>query len=307
MRSCWNSGSLRPSREFTLRISIVALLVAAFTQTGCINADVRPQSLAAVAAAPKVSANIASEDWGALLRSGRQAMRAERYSEAEMRFGKALTSVAGISRHDARTRTSLSSLVRLAARHEALGSADDADRVLSLVRGEIGRRGIDSFEAARYEDLYRDLAQLQRVANEDSAPRPKPSKEDRYDGLIARTARSYRVDPALVKAVVAAESNFESRAVSRVGAQGLMQLMPETAKAMGVRSPFTPSENLRGGVRYLRKMLDRYGQLKLALAAYNAGPAAVDRHGGVPPYPETTGYIERVLDFYQGFQGHFAN
>ena len=122
-----------------------------------------------------------------------------------------------------------------------------------------------------------------------------------------RDWQSFRVDPALVKAVVATESNFEITAVSRAGAQGLMQLMPETAREMGVLAPFKPSENLRGGVRYLREMLDRYGDTRLALAAYNAGPEAVDRHGGIPPYPETEDYVARVLDYYRGYQSQFAN
>jgi soluble lytic murein transglycosylase-like protein len=111
----------------------------------------------------------------------------------------------------------------------------------------------------------------------------------------------------LVKAVMAAESNFEKSAVSRVGAQGLMQLMPTTAREMGVVSPFVPSDNIRGGVRYLSEMLDRYGDVKFALAAYNAGPRAVDRHGGIPPYPETRAYVKRVLGFYREYQVEFTN
>ena len=81
-----------------------------------------------------------------------------------------------------------------------------------------------------------------------------------------------------------------------------MQLMPATAREMGVRSPFQAQDNLRGGVRYLRKLLDRYHELEPALAAYNAGPAAVDRYGGIPPFPETEAYIKRVLGFYEGYR-----
>jgi soluble lytic murein transglycosylase-like protein len=100
---------------------------------------------------------------------------------------------------------------------------------------------------------------------------------------IRHAATSYNVDPALVKAVVAAESNIVPRAVSAVGAKGLMQLMPQTARAMGVRRPFVPRENIRVGVRYLRSLLDRFDELDHVLAAYNAGPHAVLRYGGVPP------------------------
>jgi soluble lytic murein transglycosylase len=127
-----------------------------------------------------------------------------------------------------------------------------------------------------------------------------------YDGLIGLTAREHQVQPALVKAVIAAESNFDSSAVSRKGAQGLMQLMPGTAEQMGVSNPFQPTDNVRGGTRYLRSMLDRYGDLSRALAAYNAGPSAVDRYGGVPPFQETRDYVNRVLTYYRAYHGDFG-
>jgi len=116
-----------------------------------------------------------------------------------------------------------------------------------------------------------------------------------YDEMIGLTAREQRVQPALVKAVIAAESSFDPAAVSRKGAQGLMQLMPATARDLGVDDPLEPKDNVRGGTRYLRSMLDRYGDLSRALAAYNAGPTAVDRYGGIPPYRETQDYVNRVL------------
>jgi soluble lytic murein transglycosylase-like protein len=109
-----------------------------------------------------------------------------------------------------------------------------------------------------------------------------------------------------VKAVIAAESNFDPEAVSRAGAQGLMQLMPHTAAKLGVDDPLRPIENVRGGARYLREMLDRYRDLSVALAAYNAGPRAVDRHGGVPPYRETQDYVRRVLTYYRHYHGDFG-
>lgn len=120
--------------------------------------------------------------------------------------------------------------------------------------------------------------------------------------LIRRVSLRHGMDPALVKAVIAAESNFEANAVSRAGAVGLMQLMPATAAELGVYAPFEPGENVSGGVRYLKKMLERFDVLDHALAAYNSGPETVDRYQGVPPYPETRAYVARVLRFYSKYQ-----
>lgn len=126
------------------------------------------------------------------------------------------------------------------------------------------------------------------------------------DRMIRLAAHESQVQPALVKAVIKAESNFDPQAVSRRGAKGLMQLMPKTARAMGVHDPLHPGQNVRGGARYLRTMLDRYGDLRLAVAAYNAGPRAVDRFGGVPPYRETRAYVDRVLTYYRAYHGEFG-
>ena len=121
-----------------------------------------------------------------------------------------------------------------------------------------------------------------------------------YAELIHAIAAENGVDPALVKAIIRAESNFDRRAVSRKGAQGLMQLMPGTAGRYAVGNAFDPAENIRGGVRYLRFLQDRFpGQLHLAVAAYNAGENAVLRYQGIPPYAETRQYVARVLRLYE--------
>jgi len=121
-----------------------------------------------------------------------------------------------------------------------------------------------------------------------------------YADLINFIAAENGVDPALVKAIIRAESNFDQRAVSRKGAQGLMQLMPGTAGRYAVGNTFDPAENIRGGVRHLRFLQDHFpGQLHLAVAAYNAGEAAVLRYKGIPPYAETRQYVARVFKLYE--------
>ena len=126
---------------------------------------------------------------------------------------------------------------------------------------------------------------------------------DRYEGEITRLATDHGVDPALVKAVIKAESNYDNRAISRKGALGLMQLMPETARLRNVDNPFNPVQNIEGGVRHLKYLLSTFDDLKLVLAAYNAGENAVRRYGGVPPYPETRNYVATVLAHYGRYSG----
>jgi soluble lytic murein transglycosylase-like protein len=114
------------------------------------------------------------------------------------------------------------------------------------------------------------------------------------------------VPAALVKAVIAAESSFDPGALSPKGAMGLMQLMPATASDLGVDEPFEDDQNVHGGTRYLRWLFERYGDWQRTLAAYNAGPEAVDRYDGVPPYRETRDYVRRVLSYYRRFHADFA-
>jgi len=123
-----------------------------------------------------------------------------------------------------------------------------------------------------------------------------------YTPFINKYAKQHNIKPSLIKAVITTESCFDKKAVSRVGAKGLMQLMPQTAKELGVKDVFNAEQNIAGGVRYLRMMLDEFKQNeKLALAAYNAGPNAVKKYKGIPPYKETQKYVKRVLKHSKKF------
>jgi hypothetical protein len=146
---------------------------------------------------------------------------------------------------------------------------------------------IDHFEAAPAEP----------VSNVKAPPPPKPNEQPIDLNEVVKTASgTYQLDPDLVNSVIRAESGFNARAVSPKGAQGLMQLMPQTASQLGVQNSFDPRSNVEGGTRYLRELLERYNfDLIKALAAYNAGPQRVEQYGGVPPYYETKAYVARIV------------
>jgi soluble lytic murein transglycosylase-like protein len=125
---------------------------------------------------------------------------------------------------------------------------------------------------------------------------------DRYDRIITRAARKHGVDDTLIKAVIRAESDFDKYAISNKGAQGLMQLMPKTAKDLAVKNSFDPHENINAGVRYLKRQLKNFqNNVPLALAAYNAGENTVRRYGRIPPYEETRTFVDRVLRYWDEF------
>lgn len=134
-----------------------------------------------------------------------------------------------------------------------------------------------------------------------TVPAGLSARRERLWPTVQEAARTNGLDPNLVDLVIRMESGYNSEAVSPKGARGVMQLMPGTASLYGVRDAFNPFENIRGGVRYLRDLLQRFdSNVALALAAYNAGPDAVDRHGGVPPYNETRAYVRTILTAYSG-------
>ncbi|MCF8031402.1 MAG: lytic transglycosylase domain-containing protein [Desulfohalobiaceae bacterium] len=167
-------------------------------------------------------------------------------------------------------------------------------------------------QAVQAEGLfyYKDENGVMHVTDTPDSKKYKPFcvfGDKRYsrkelEWLVRKYGARYGVDPNLGVAVLKAESDFQRGAESSSGAQGLMQIMPVTQKDLGVKDPFDPEDNIAAGVRYLGWLLEKYDRVRLAVAAYNAGPGIVDQYGGIPPYQETKEYVERVISFYSRFQ-----
>jgi soluble lytic murein transglycosylase-like protein len=177
-----------------------------------------------------------------------------------------------------------------AAAHSQIYTYVDADGL---------RHYTDVPDNNRYRLLI--LSPRDRTASGDRYDAMLLAKAGRYDSIIEKAATAESVEPNLLRAVIVVESGFNSRAVSKRGAMGLMQLMPATATRFGVSNPYDPLQNVHAGARYLKFLIDRFGQdVRLALAAYNAGEDAVDRNGGqIPPFSETMAYVPRVMKIYQ--------
>ena len=202
----------------------------------------------------------------------------------------------------------IKSLLVMAAAAAAASAAVPASADIYSFKDERGVvhftniKGMDS----RYRLVRREDGSPIKGYSDSAAKVYVPSQEDirRYSSIIQTASKAYGVEPSLIHAVISAESAYNQYAVSRTGAMGLMQLMPDTARRYGVQNMMDPTENIHGGVRYLADLLALFkGRIDLAVAAYNAGENAVIRYGlTIPPYAETRHYVPRVLGFYHSFQ-----
>lgn len=173
-----------------------------------------------------------------------------------------------------------------------------------------GPGGAPPAAAGPFASLVAEALERAQAQDGAAAPEPNPASSGpnpippaAIDQLVGQNAATWQVDPSLIKAVIANESGFDAGATSPAGAMGLMQLMPGTAASLGVGDAYNPAQNVSGGTRYLKGLLQRYnGDLRLAVAAYNAGPDAVDKYGGIPPYAETQSYVSNVLDSYARYR-----
>ena len=165
---------------------------------------------------------------------------------------------------------------------------------------EVYRFNNDSAETVgdAVDDRFQSLRVIKKVAVKD--------EEIHYIPIVIKAAIKHQIDPAVIMAIIMVESGFNPRAVSKKGAKGLMQLMPPTAKALGVKNPFNPTDNINGGVKYFKRKLNKFnGNVKLALAAYNAGSRNVKKYKGIPPFRATKIYVKKVLEYYRVYKNHF--
>ena len=185
-----------------------------------------------------------------------------------------------------------------------ISSLDVTLKRIDEIKSKFEATNVDEASARKFDNALSKALQRnenintsQYILNPHTKSYKYTSVENEIESLITKHAEKNNLDPSLVRAVVKAESNFNPNAVSPVGAQGLMQLMPSTAKGLGVQDVFDPEQNIAGGTAYLRNMLDQFGSVPLALAAYNAGPGAVQKYGGVPPYKETQNYVNKIMTY----------
>lgn len=176
---------------------------------------------------------------------------------------------------------------------QTAGSSMFGELLQSKMRSQMG------MTSSQAPSIRQSLVNLGNLTQVSSPVQKNKASGDVYE-IINQAAHQYGVDSSLIKAIIQTESSFNQHAVSRAGAEGYMQLMPATARSLGVTDSFNAQQNIFGGTKYLKQMLDRYdGNRDLALAAYNAGPGNVDRYGGIPPFNETQNYVRKVNQLYR--------
>lgn len=178
----------------------------------------------------------------------------------------------------------------------------DENGVICYTNAPLGKKPDKVLKEKKADMRTQNQARVRSHAVNKTAAAPVPAD---YNAYVHKAASKYEVEPELIRAVIKTESNGNHRAVSKKGAIGLMQLMPSTAADMNVSNPFNPEENIEGGTRYLRYLLEKFnGDTTLALAAYNAGPKTVERYGNIPPIAETVQYVKKVFSLYKGKQSY---
>ena len=192
-------------------------------------------------------------------------------------------------------------MAQMDARLEGGNSIQKASGSPAITSGRGAGHGGVSFES-----LVNSLADDKRFKGASAASGASTWKGDSkdFDGMISDASKKHGVDESLIRAVIRQESAYNPKATSHCGAMGLMQLMPDTAKELGCADAYDPYQNIMGGTKYLKQLLDRFdGNMTKAIAGYNAGPGAVEQYGGLPPYRETQDYVSKVLDNYRHYKG----
>ena len=190
--------------------------------------------------------------------------------------------------------------------------ANSGSKIFSdMLDNEYSKKAASGEGLGLWKMIYKNLQTVQNSQNHDHVDLKSDfktinknngtelNKKEKIEKIIFEKSKKYGVDPLLIRAIAKNESGFNDKAVSPVGAKGVMQLMDSTASEMGVKNPFDPEENIEGGVKYFSFLLNKFGDIKLAVAAYNAGPGNVRKYGGIPPFKETERYVGRVLNDYR--------
>lgn len=184
----------------------------------------------------------------------------------------------------------------------SLGDANEFQSLLTQLMTEstlgLTHSPASSKESLLYQGENYSHSILPALSLPINLPESNTAGKGQFADIIKEAADKYQLPEKLISAVIKQESNFNAKAVSQAGAGGLMQLMPGTAKFLGVADRFDPRQNVMGGAKYLRTMLNQFGSIETALAAYNAGPGNVKKHGGIPPFKETQNYVKKVMNYY---------